>query len=353
MSEYETTRALRDIQGRIASVDDALFNLTSNARSARPGRKLVCQIASQVAHLVGNERRAEFFEKAAAAPAMTTVAGWAAELCTAAVPNFILSIQRRSAWANVLTKASQVSLLGHGNERVPVAGLAPPAMIVAEGSPIPVRKGAFSPLSLVPFKLACIATFTQELGMSSNIEGALRSILSQSISDGLDATAFGASGTTGSILTGATTVAASTATPLETAMRKDFEALLAAMTGPSPDTIFVMSPQKALLASSWLLPSFAYQVAASTALSATTVIAVDPQGVAAALAAEPKIVLSENAAIHEDDSPSALSAVASPNTVAAPIRGLFSTDAIAMRTILHTGWIARSGAVAQVTSVTW
>jgi hypothetical protein len=352
-TDFETSRALRDVQSRIASLDDSLFSLTATTRAARPGSRLVAQVASQAARLAGNERRADILEKAATAPAQTTVTGWAAELSIAVVPSFIMSIQRRSAWAGILTRCPQVSLLGHGVANVPVAGAAPPAMVVGEGSAIPVRKGAFSPLTLATFKLAAISTFTQELAMSSNIEGALSAILSQSISDGLDAVAFGASGT-GSIVSGATTIAPSTATPIENAMRKDFQALLAALTGPSPDVTFVMSPPRALLASSWLMPgAFPYAIAASTAVNATSVIAVDPQGVAAALAAEPKIVLSESAAIHEDDAPGALSATGSPNVVSAPMRGLFQSDTIGMRTILHTGWIARSGAVSVVTSVTW
>jgi hypothetical protein len=35
------------------------------------------------------------------------------------------------------------------------------------------------------------------------------------------------------------------------------------------------------------------------------------------------------------------------------MRGLFQADTIAMRTILHTGWVARSGSVALITSVGW
>ena len=56
---------------------------------------------------------------------------------------------------------------------------------------------------------------------------------------------------------------------------------------------------------------------------------------------------------HEDDNPAALSATASPNTVAAPMRSLFQTDAIGARITLHTAWAARSGAVAEVDTVTW
>jgi hypothetical protein len=68
----------------------------------------VLTVAAQVARAVGNERRADSFEKAATAPAMTTVAGWAAEPAGAAVPGFILSISRRSAFAGILARSPAV-----------------------------------------------------------------------------------------------------------------------------------------------------------------------------------------------------------------------------------------------------
>jgi hypothetical protein len=108
-----------------------------------------------------------------------------------------------------------------------------------------------------------------------------------------------------------------------------------------------------LFASAVLPSTFLYPIAASTTVPSDTVVAIDPLGIAAALAAEPRIIISEGAAIHEDDSPTALSAPGSPNTVAAPLRSLFQSDALGMRVILHTGWVARSGAVAMVNSVTW
>jgi len=136
-------------------------------------------------------------------------------------------------------------------------------------------------------------------------------------------------------------------------MRRDLEALLAALNAPSPVVVFVMAQSRALFASSVLPASFAYTIAASTAIPSTTVVAVDAGGIAAALGAEPKILLTRNAAIHENDNPAALSAIASPNTVAAPMRSLFQTDAIGARITLHTAWAARSGAVAEVDTVTW
>lgn len=234
-------------------------------------------ITSQVARLVGNDKRADRFEQKAAAPPgddrRCRLGGRAGQRT---VPNFVLYIRRRSAFAEILARSLQVSLLGSGVENVPVAGAAPAAAVVVEGAPIPIKKGAFSPLSLAPFKLAVIVTFTEKLALSAGVEAAMRSLLSQSISDGMDAAAFGPSGTTGSIMTGAANVTASTATSLETAMRKDLEALIAALNAPSPDVVFAMAPSRALFASSVLPSTFAYSIVASTAIPSTTVIAVDP-----------------------------------------------------------------------------
>jgi hypothetical protein len=71
------------------------------------------------------------------------------------------------------------------------------------------------------------------------------------------------------------------------------------------------------------------------------------------MAGDAKILLSESAAVHESDVPDALFATGTPNTVSAPIRGLFQSDAIGLRIIAHMGWAARTGAVTYISSVTW
>jgi hypothetical protein len=55
-----------------------------------------------------------------------------------------------------------------------------------------------------------------------------------------------------------------------------------------------------------------------------------------------------------DTVPSALSAVGSPNTVAAPMRSAFQSDVTALRSILPIDWaLRRAGAVAVVNGTTW
>jgi Phage capsid family len=352
-TDYELRRSYGDIQSKLSIIDYQLTRLRQTSPDVAPGRRLVASVCGQILRgIAGEDRRAEFFEKAASSPAFTSVPGWAQELCQSTLGSFVLSIVRRSAWAGILSRSPQVSLLGSGVEKVPVSGAAPAASIVIEGAPIPIRKGAFSVVTLTPFKLAAIATFSEELARSSGVEGNIGNLLTQSISAGLDATAFAASGT-GSVLVGAASVTASTATPLDVAMKRDLEALLAALDNPSPDVVFVMSPSRVAFASSVLPTGYAYTIAASSALAAATVIAIDPAGAAASLAPEPRIMISEQAALHMDDVPAAIGTAGSPAVVSAPTQSLFQSGILGMRIVAHVAWGVRTGAAATMTSVTW
>jgi hypothetical protein len=345
-------RQQRDMQSVVSRMDRRLDRLAEP--SVQRGQQLVALTASRLARMIGNGRVAdELEEKAAASPAMTTVATWAQELSSAGLPSFVLSLQRRSALATILAASPQVSLLKAGAVAVPVAGAAPPAVIVVEGGPIPIQRGSFTALSLLPFKLAAILHYTEELQNASNIEAITRTLLEQSVAAGMDAIAFGST-LPGGLLNGVTPIAASTATPLETAMRQDLQNLLAALTAPSTDVVFVMSPGRAAFASSVLPSSFLYQIAVSTALPAATVVAVDPQGVAAALSSEPRIAASISAAAHESDVPLALgTGVQGSGVMAVPMRSAFQTDTILVRVVADVGWAARTGAVASITAVSW
>jgi hypothetical protein len=46
--------------------------------------------------------------------------------------------------------------------------------------------------------------------------------------------------------------------------------------------------------------------------------------------------------------------VATPNTVAAPVRSLFQTDSLALRMIMQCNWtLRRTGTLAWTQSITW
>ena len=318
-------------------------------RPVRPGQQVVLLAAARLARLTGNESAADRFEeRAAVAPAMSGTATWASELTAAGLPGFVLSLERRSALAAILGRSPQVSLLKTGTQRVPVAGAAPPAVIVAEGSAIPVQRGNFTPLTLTPFKLASILHYTDELQNASNIEAITRVLLEQSVAAGMDAVAF-STGALGGLLLGVVPIAASTATPLSEAMRQDLQNLVAALDTPSADVVFVMSPSRAVFATSVLPSSFAYSIATSAALPAATVVAVDAQGIAAALANDPRIVASISAAAHEDTAATALAGVGA-TVISSPTCSAFQTNTIFVRIVADVAWAARVGAVSSITA---
>jgi hypothetical protein len=360
MSWYDDDLAERSLTlRRVGEVKDLLVGVSrAVAKAARtrrsdeplPGAQLVRDAALLLVRSGTDvELVARLKTRAATGPALTTQPGWAAELSLDGLPGFILSLQRQSAFAAVLARAPQVSLLGTGVVRVPVAGAAPPAKIISEGQPIPVIRGSFSPLALTAFKLAAISTFSDELTKVSNIEAVTRTLLAQSLSSGMDTAAFSATPPAG-LLTGLTPVAASTSTDPQAALLADLAALVKALDAPSTDVVFAMPPSNYLVASALLPSGFGYALAATTALPTGTVVAVDPQGVAAALSAEPRLSLAEGSAVHEEDAPAP---IVSGGVTASPVRSLFQTNMLGLRMIADTGWVARTGAVAFTTGVKW
>jgi HK97 family phage major capsid protein len=167
-TDFTTQRILSDIQSGLAKLAD-----NSRRRPARPGQAIIQRAAGMLARVAGDEALAHLMEtKAAASPAMTTVTNWATELTATGLPGLILSLERQSALAAILTRSPQVGTLANGATRVPVAGLAPAARVVTEGSAIPVLRGTFTPLTLSAFKLAAICHFSHELAEYSMIENA-------------------------------------------------------------------------------------------------------------------------------------------------------------------------------------
>jgi len=75
----------------------------------------------------------------------------------------------------------------------------------------------------------------------------------------------------------------------------------------------------------------------------------------ATAAGAPRFDVSDTAVLHmEDTSPQQLASVATPNTVAAPMRSLYQTDSMAIRLIWDLDWAwKRQNVVAWITGMTW
>ena len=196
-----------------------------------------------------------YLQRAATNPANTGTPTWAQELVGVAVADFLASDMAASAFTQLAERALSVSLPpGTGILKIP-GRASPPALSgawIAEGGAKPVYAGAGTSTSLTPYKLAALSAFTEEMLTTSEIELIVRDVLAHDLpalldTALLDATAASAVRPAG-LFNGATSVTASTATPLSEAMLADLRGLHAAVAtnNANAQTIFVANPAQAI-----------------------------------------------------------------------------------------------------------
>ena len=115
--------------------------------------------------------------KAASAPAMTTVVGWAAELVQQIVADMMPALLPASVYPSLSALGLKLTFGRNGRIIVPTRSLTPTVAgsFVGEGAPIPVRQASFTSQTLTPKKMAVISTWTREMDEHSvpAIEGLL------------------------------------------------------------------------------------------------------------------------------------------------------------------------------------
>lgn len=334
-----------DITTSLANIKrslDALHQRSDNTSKARFATALVMKAGADLARSAGNIDLAQKLEqRAAVLPAQTTVPDWAGDLARSDGGQLVLMSMARSAFAQVLARSNQISLLGPTQTRVSVLDPPAAAQLVDEGMEIPHMDGSLTRLPVSPKKLAAIVGFTSEMAKRSNIAQVARMLLTSSFGRGIDALALTDAAPFG-ILQGVTPTAAG-ATPLE-----DAGALIAAIDEPSSGATFIMHPAKlpAFVASTGQL--FPYPVLSAT-YAGDRLILVDPVGLAGGIG-EAELAVSKQALLHEDDAPLPISAGA---VTASPVRSYFQTDSMALRGIVEVAWTTRPNSVAFIASVGW
>lgn len=340
----------------MASLDTALSNIQQSlnalhqkgAKTPRYGQALIWEACGALAARAGAHYLANSFrQKAAVLPAMTGTPAWAGELVNSPAGQLVLMAQPRSAFATIMARANQISILGQTQQTVVV--LAPPAAarFVAEGDPAPVTQGSLSSLPIGPKKISGIVGFSAEQSKRSNIDSVARQLLTESLGRGLDVAAFSDQLPFG-LLMGVTATTAE-ATPLE-----DVKALLAAMTLPSPEVCFIVHTARLPTFLASVGDQFPFAVLPSSEVG-DMLIAVDPAGLAGAISGG-EIDVTTEATLHFSDQPSQFSTPGTPpdpNVVAAPIRDLWQTDSYAMKIAADMAWKPRPGSVAYITAVSW
>ena len=182
----------------------------------------------------------DYVQKAAVNPAMTTTAGWAAELVQTDVQGFLNSLRATSVAAELASRSQILSFGGFSTITVPVrnqlgATLSEPAW-VGEAGVIPLTQFSFGSATMNRYKLAAITTMSREIMERStpSIEALIRDGLSEAYAQVLDAALLSsAAAVTGvrpaGLLVGVT-AATGTAGSGEAAVLADLKAAITAMT---------------------------------------------------------------------------------------------------------------------------
>jgi HK97 family phage major capsid protein/HK97 family phage prohead protease len=318
--------------------------------------------------------------RAAVNPAMTTVAGWAAEL---------VQTQNTAAINRILAKAIYMPLANRGVRYTFGSGISQlkipirtsssklAGTWVGEGSPKPVKRASFSTATLTPHKLAVITTFTEEMAQYSNpaIEAILRQGLQDDTSEALDAylidnVASSASRPAG-LLNGVTPLTATASGTATEKMVADLKQLIAAIVaaGGGTDIVMLINPAQSIslgfaqtTTGDFLFATvteagqkFNVTFIVSQTVTAGTVIAIEASEFATATGDAPRFAVSNEATLHEEDTtPLAIGTAGTPAVVAAPVRSLFQTDSIAIRLTLYVTWVMRRASMVQtIASVGW
>jgi HK97 family phage major capsid protein/HK97 family phage prohead protease len=319
--------------------------------------------------------------RAAVNPANTTVATWAAELVQTDVQPFLDRLIAESIYLPLASMGVRYTFTNAGVLKIPVRANSPTLAgnWVAESAPKPVRRASFTTVTLSPTKMAVISTFSEEMSLYSaqSIEQIIRQAMSDDTQMALDAylidaVAASAGVRPAGLLNGVTPITASVATPASAAMVADLKALIGAIiaAGGGRNVALIINPAQQLslgtatTSTGDFLFTDAGQAASkfgfsrlivSASCPAGRVIAVDAADFATAQGDAPRFAVSTDATLHEEDTtPLALSATGSPNTVAAPMRSLFQTDAVAIRMSMFVTWaMRRAGMVQTIAAVTW
>ena len=321
----------------------------------------------------------ELVARAASAPAMTTVTGWAAELAQTTYTALMDLLMPKGVYARLAPRGLALSFGRAGRIVVPTRSRTPTlaGSFVGEGLAIPVRQGAFTSTTLTPKKVAVITVWTKEMDEHSTpaIEGILRDAIQTDTTVAIDSVLLDTNAATvirpAGLLNGVTTTGA-TAGGGVAAIVGDLKNLIGQLVtgtyGNLRNLVWLMNPAEMLSASlantNGLFPwkdeigrgtLNNIPIIDSSTVPVKTVILMDAADFVSVGGEGPRFELSDQATLHmEDTSPLELVGTGSPGTVASPQRSLFQTDSIALRMVMPLNWTQRRpGTIAALANVTW
>lgn len=312
---------------------------------------------------IGEDHAVAFALGRAVAPIATTPGtGFATELGQNPVGEFLASLAPLSAAASIIAQGLTVSIGRAPSQAFPARTGAPPAETswVSEAGPIPVREFAVNDdCTLAPKKQGFIIGISKEVARRASGDAVVRQLIREDAAAAWDAAYFSTSAGDASshpgMLAGLTALSGYAGGDRE-AIERDLEALADVVTAEGTGLVFVVNPKRAARIKI-RHPDLAreFQFLPSLAVADGTVIAVDPASWVHGFGDDVDLEVGEGAVVHmEDTSPEAISAAGSPNTVAAPVRSYWQTDALAYRMLADIAFAPRrANAVAFLEGATW
>jgi HK97 family phage prohead protease len=319
--------------------------------------------------------------RAASNMAMTTVAGWAAELVQQIVVDFMATLYPKAIFPRFSGLGLSLTFGRNGKIIIPTRSRTPTiaGSFVGEGLPIPVRQGAFTSQTLTPKKMAVITTWTREIDEHSipAIQGLLRDAVQTDTAIALDSVLIDANAATAirpagilNGISGLTPTAGGGFNALTGDIKQLTGALLTGTLGNVRNPCWLMNPQQVNSIGLVAAPGAGvfpfrdeisrgtlggWPVIDSGTVPLGTVIVVDAADFVSVTGDGPRFEISDQATLHmEDTAPTDISTAGTPAVVAFPAKSMFQTDSLALRLILPINWtIRRAGTVAWMAGVTW
>jgi hypothetical protein len=325
--------------------------IAAQVKAQRSGKPL----AQVVAECWPNDKILDMVVRSASNPAMTSVAGWAAELMQKFVDDSLAALAPMSAGAKTLQAGSVLILTGRGQISAP--GFTPAAGnagFVAEGTPIPVKQLVATPAVLLPYKLAAIAALTQEMIDSSNAERMIGDALVAAAGMALDAVLFDSNPATAArpagLRNGIAALTPSAQTDFFEAAIEDLATLMnaVAVVGGAGRYLFIAAPGRVIAAQARYAtdPSNIVTFLGTPAMG-NDLMMVAANGLVSALSPAPDIETSNAAALVMDDTSPGL-----PGTTG-PERSLFQTASVAIKMRWPVSWALRSPSAVAWLTPTW
>jgi HK97 family phage prohead protease len=325
-------------------------------------------------------RTVEWMVRAASAPAMTNVVGWAQELVTQMVGPYMDLLYPKSVYPRLAAMGMSLDFGRNGRIVIPTRTATPTiaGSFVGEGQPIPVRQGHFTSVTLTPKKLAVISSYTKEMEDFSTpaIEALLRDAIQNDTAISLDSVLLDANPATTvrppGLLNGVTPLTATAGggfLAIIGDIKQMTNALLTPTRGNVRNPVWLLNPIQVNSLMLTVAPNtgdflFAPELKAgrlngmavidSGTVPPGSMTILDAADFVAVGAEPPRFELSDQATLHfEDTTPLQIGTPGTPPVVAAPVQSLWQTDSLALRLIMRLNWYVRRPVVANIAAVTW